>query len=121
MRLYEFDVSKDSLINRLLAIFSLVKTEAEKKGVDPKIKASTVSSIMSRQGQPIDAESLQKILDDNPVLNNQVASFDGNEMILAKGDEEESPEGTPDETEKPEDNTVDNMAKSAMQTALKGI
>ena len=120
MRLYEFDISKDSLINRLLAIFSLVKTEALKKGVDPKIQASTVASIMSRQGQPIDADALQKILDDNPVLNNLVTSFDGDELILNKGDDEKSTEA-PGEKEKPEDNTVDNMANNAMQNTLKGI
>ena len=120
MRLFEFDISKDSLINRLLAIFSLVKTEAGKKKVDPRIKVSTVASIMSRQGQTIDADSLQKILDDNPVLNNLVTSFDGDELILNKGDDEKSTEA-PGEKEKPEDTTVDTMAKSAMQNTLKGI
>ena len=119
MRLYEFDISKDSLINRLLAIFSLVKTEAGKKKVDPRIKVSTVASIMSRQGQPIDADALQKILDDNPVLNNLVTSFDGDEIILSTGEEKEA--AAADEMDKPEDTTVDTMAKSAMQNTLKGI
>jgi hypothetical protein len=120
MRLFEIDGSQDSLVNKLLAIFSLVRSEAEKKGVDPKIKASTVASIMSRQGQPIDATAIQGILDDNPILNNLVASFDGEDVILSsdKGEEEASAELP---TEPPEDNTVDNMAKNAMQNTLKGI
>jgi hypothetical protein len=105
------------LVNKLLAIFSLVRSEAEKKGVDPKIKASTVASIMSRQGQPIDAKSIQGILDDNPILNNLVSSIDGEEITLSSDREEEEPAAeTP--IEPPEDNTVDNMAKSAMKGVL---
>jgi hypothetical protein len=116
MRLFEIDGSQDSLVNGLLAIFSLVKTEAEKKGVDPRILASTVTSIMAKQGQPIDEKSIQTILDDNPVLNNLVSSFDGKVLVLSSGEEE--PEAAPGETEKPEDTTVDNMASNAMKDVL---
>ena len=114
MRFHEFNKNDTDLESALINVLLNMKGDADEKDKPTDISMDAVKQIMSNTGYPaFNFDVFKKIYDQDGDLNNVVADFDNNKIVVKTNAEAEK-DPAMDYDDQGSTDVVKKMAKSAM-------